>query len=98
MQPKDAKELARHSTITLTMDRYAHVGLQDTTTAIAKLPGLAAGGGGSGAAAGDGGGGSLTAGEGRHGSRGTDTRSKEGSEGPLNSQGVQGRLRGGDWG
>lgn len=25
--PKDAKELARHSTITLTMDRYAHVNL-----------------------------------------------------------------------
>ena len=35
--PKDAKELARHSTITLTMDRYAHVGLRDTAAAVAKL-------------------------------------------------------------
>jgi integrase len=35
VQPKDAKELARHSTITLTMDRYAHVSLHDT--AVAKL-------------------------------------------------------------
>ena len=31
------KELARHSTITLTMDRYAHVGLQDSATALTKL-------------------------------------------------------------
>ncbi len=37
VQPKDAKELARHSTITLTMDRYAHVGVQDTANAVAKL-------------------------------------------------------------
>ena len=37
VHPKDAKELARHSTITLTMDRYAHVGLQDSATALAKL-------------------------------------------------------------
>jgi integrase len=35
--PKDAKELARHSTITLTMDRYAHVGIRDTAAAVAKL-------------------------------------------------------------
>ena len=34
---KDAKELARHSTITLTMDRYAHVGLRDTAAALSKL-------------------------------------------------------------
>ncbi|CAN0456545.1 unnamed protein product, partial [Phaeothamnion confervicola] len=34
---KDAKELARHSTITLTMDRYAHVGIRDTANAVAKL-------------------------------------------------------------
>ena len=37
VHPKDAKELARHSTITLTMDRYAHVGLHDSATALAKL-------------------------------------------------------------
>jgi len=35
--PKDAKELARHSTITLTMDRYAHVGIRDTAAALARL-------------------------------------------------------------
>jgi hypothetical protein len=35
--PKDAKELARHSSITLTMDRYAHVGVRDTAAAVAKL-------------------------------------------------------------
>ena len=35
--PKDAKELARHSTITLTMDRYAHVGIRDTAAALGKL-------------------------------------------------------------
>ncbi len=37
VQPKDAKQLARHSTITLTMDRYAHVSLHDTAAAVAKL-------------------------------------------------------------
>jgi len=37
--PKDAKELARHSSITLTMDRYAHVSLHDTAAAVAKLDG-----------------------------------------------------------
>jgi hypothetical protein len=35
--PKDAKELARHSTITLTMDRYAHVGIRDTAAALDRL-------------------------------------------------------------
>jgi len=39
VQPKDAKELARHSTIVLTMDRYAHVTLQDSATALSKLTG-----------------------------------------------------------
>ncbi len=38
--PKLAKELARHSTITLTMDRYAHVGLIDMNTALESLPGI----------------------------------------------------------
>ncbi len=37
VQPKDAKELARHSTITLTMDRYSHVGVRDTAAALGKL-------------------------------------------------------------
>jgi integrase/recombinase XerD len=37
VQPKDAKELARHSTSTLTMDRYAHVGVRDTAAALSKL-------------------------------------------------------------
>ena len=37
VHPKQAKELARHSTITLTMDRYAHVGLQDMNTALETL-------------------------------------------------------------
>jgi integrase len=35
--PKDAKELARHSTITFTMDHYAHVGVRDTAAALSKL-------------------------------------------------------------
>ena len=35
--PKLAQELARHSTITLTMDRYAHVHIRDTAEAIAKV-------------------------------------------------------------
>ena len=35
--PKDAKELARHSTITLTMDCYSHVTIQDTASALEKL-------------------------------------------------------------
>ena len=35
--PKDAKELARHSTITLTMDRYSHVGIRDTAAALARM-------------------------------------------------------------
>ena len=42
--PKVAQTLARHSTITLTMDRYSHTGLHDTAAAVAKLPALAAGG------------------------------------------------------
>src|SRR5262249_645958 len=36
--PKVAQALMRHSTITLTMDRYAHVGLYDTAGALDKLP------------------------------------------------------------
>lgn len=40
--PKDAKELARHSSITLTMDRYAHIGLTETAAAVGLLPAVAA--------------------------------------------------------
>ncbi len=40
VHPKLAKELARHSTITLTMDRYAHVGLVDISAALESLPGI----------------------------------------------------------
>jgi integrase len=36
--PKVAQTLMRHSTITLTMDRYSHVGLHDTAGALEKLP------------------------------------------------------------
>jgi len=38
VHPKTAQTLARHSTITLTMDRYAHVGLRDPAGALEKLP------------------------------------------------------------
>ena len=41
VMPKDAKELARHSTIALTIDRYAHVTQKDLAAAVAKLSGPA---------------------------------------------------------
>ena len=37
VHPKDAQTLARHSTITLTMDRYSHVSLRDSASALARL-------------------------------------------------------------
>ena len=40
VHPKVAQTMARHSTITLTMDRYTHVGLLDTAAALDKLPAL----------------------------------------------------------
>ncbi len=40
VSPKVAQELARHSTITLTMDRYAHVRVEDTRDALRALPDL----------------------------------------------------------
>src|ERR1043166_505239 len=40
VHPKAAQMLARHSTITLTMDRYTHLGLVDQTAALDMLPGL----------------------------------------------------------
>jgi hypothetical protein len=41
VSPKEAQALARHSTITLTMDRYAHTGLHDIARAVESLPALA---------------------------------------------------------
>lgn len=38
--PKVVQSLARHSTITMTMDRYTHLGLLDTSNALDKLPAL----------------------------------------------------------
>jgi integrase len=40
VSPKVAQTLARHSTITLTLDRYAHVGLLDVAGGVAQLPPL----------------------------------------------------------
>jgi len=42
VHPKVAQTLARHSTITLTMDRYSHVSLLDVAGALEHLPGLPA--------------------------------------------------------
>ena len=42
VKPKDAQALARHSTITLTMDRYAHIGLADVSDAVGMVPAIAA--------------------------------------------------------
>lgn len=38
--PKVAQALARHSTITLTMDRYTHLGMEDLVEAVERLPGM----------------------------------------------------------
>ena len=40
VHPKTAQSLARHSTITLTMDRYTHTVLEDLSAALQKLPDL----------------------------------------------------------
>jgi hypothetical protein len=40
VHPKEAQTLARHSTITLTMDRYTHVGIVDLTAALERLPAI----------------------------------------------------------
>ena len=42
VHPKDAQTLARHSTITLTMDCYAHVRPANLHAALGSLPPLAA--------------------------------------------------------
>ena len=41
VHPKVAQVLARHSTITLTMDRYSHARLVDLNSAVENLPSLA---------------------------------------------------------
>jgi integrase len=38
--PKVAQALARHSTITLTMDRYTHLGMEDLVEAVGRLASL----------------------------------------------------------
>jgi site-specific recombinase XerD len=38
--PKIAQTLARHSTITLTLDRYTHVGLYDLSASVNSLPAI----------------------------------------------------------
>jgi len=43
VHPKTAQALARHSTITLTLDRYTHVALGDEVRAIEALPRLSGG-------------------------------------------------------
>ena len=40
VHPKTAQALARHSTITLTMDRYSHTLMEEQSTALAALPDL----------------------------------------------------------
>jgi len=40
VHPKIAQTLARHSTITLTMDRYTHVGLYDLSASVNSLPAI----------------------------------------------------------
>jgi integrase len=40
VHPKMAQTLARHSSITLTLDRYTHVGLFDQAAALAAMPSL----------------------------------------------------------
>ena len=41
VHPKEAQTLARLSTITLTMDRYTHVGIVDLISALDRLPAIA---------------------------------------------------------
>ena len=40
VHPKIAQMLARHSTITLTMDRYSHLGQADLSQAVQRMPSL----------------------------------------------------------
>jgi hypothetical protein len=40
VHPKAPQPLARHTTIALTLDRYTHVGLTDSTRALDGLPAI----------------------------------------------------------
>lgn len=40
VHPKNAQVLARHSTITLTMDKYTHVSIRNTATALESVPAI----------------------------------------------------------
>src|SRR5260370_41400972 len=40
VHPKFAQTLARHSTITLTLDRYTNVGLYDQSASVNRLPAI----------------------------------------------------------
>ena len=42
--PKVAQTLARHSTISLTMDRYTHLGTADLVAGLKRLPVMAGNG------------------------------------------------------
>jgi integrase/recombinase XerD len=95
VQPHDAKELARHSTIVLTLDKYTHVGLQDAAAAVVKLPGFGGAGAAPGAANFDNGRGGVRTGE--------ETRTPgsrtAGSPQGLNSQAIEenrGEVRAGE--
>ncbi|MBU4270781.1 MAG: tyrosine-type recombinase/integrase [Planctomycetes bacterium] len=43
--PKVAQMLARHSTISLTMDRYTHLGIVDLVAGLKRLPAMPGGNG-----------------------------------------------------
>ncbi len=43
VHPKAAQALARHSTITLTLNRYTHVDLPDLLSPLDRLPALSCG-------------------------------------------------------
>ncbi len=87
IHPKVAQTLARHSTITLTMDTYTHSPTGDETSALAALPLLGGGAGGadgaSGAAAA--GKGRSAPGSGRRAESGSDEGSSTGTEGAENA-------------
>ena len=100
--PKLAVELARHSDIRLTMNRYAHVTLQDRAEAVRNLPSVLSAGRSSSAPDGPEGGQSLTlpltlsypiltlAGDGGRGAVMADEETPEGEEGPATPSGARG--------
>ncbi|MBN9521546.1 tyrosine-type recombinase/integrase [bacterium] len=92
VMPNEAKELARHSTITLTMDRYAHVTRKGIAAAVAKLPGIGLTGGvGAAPGAADNGSGleSERTGEDKRTDRGLTTVASPSTKQPLPEQGFE---------